>query len=189
MPQSTPWRELVLPNLRSVAESAHALGAKHLPGGSLSAVVIRFAADAWGPRQSVWQFQFQAVRRRPIFGSGLAACWVEVCVEPGSVRLLSTGTFGPGQVKELASVPGFEFPPRALDLSAILFDVSDVVRKLKSPGPFGPGAGALVLSTCIYNGRLAWRALQDVPGAGVRTLLLDAGDGRVLFDKTDVCQE
>jgi hypothetical protein len=37
----------------------------------------------------------------------------------------------------------------------------------------------------IYDKQLAWRAIHDVRGVGVRTLILDAIGGKVLVEKFD----
>ena len=173
------------PALRSVLASAEGLGARHVPGGHLSGVVILFA-EQWLPKHSRWQFEFQRLQRRMFRSPGLNTCWVEVCLEPHSVRLMSSGTYGPQQIEQLAAIPGFEFPLRPIDVAAVRLEVADVLAGLARPGGLPRGAGELTLSICIHEGRLAWRVLQDAPRSGVRTLILDAADGRVLYDRGSV---
>ncbi len=155
-----------------------------MPGGHLSGVVILFA-EQWLPQHSRWQFEFQRLRRRMFQGSSLDTCWVEVCLQPQSVRLVSSGTYGRQQIEQLLAIQGFEFPPRPIDLGAVRLEVADVLDALARPGERSRGAGELTLSLCVHEGRLAWRALQDAPRSGVRTLILDAADGRVLYDRGD----
>lgn len=178
---------VAIPPLAALAESAAVVGTRQVPGGQLSGVVVVFG-EQWHAEQAAWQFQFQKFRRRMLLGSGLATCWVEVGIQPSRVRLISSGVFGPKQIKELGAVPGLEFPPRVIDLAAVRVDVVDVLRRLGEPGPLRVGAGAITLSLCVHEQLLAWRVLQDVPNAAFRTLMLDVESGRVLYDRVDVAK-
>ena len=45
---------------------------------------------------------------------------VEFCFEPRTLRIISTGTYGRRQFKELAAIPGAEFPPPLLDRMEVI---------------------------------------------------------------------
>jgi hypothetical protein len=111
---------------------------------------------------------------------------VDVGLDPPSIATSAVSTFGRRQFGALASVPGVDFPPPRLDLDALRLEPVDVLRLLESqPLRPGSGLGSVDLSLFRYDGRLAWRALEDVPDAGVRTLYVDAGTGEVLLEKVD----
>jgi len=79
------------------------------------------------------------------------------------------------------------FPPPGLNLDELRLEAVDILRVLEEHSPFGlrAGLGTVHLSVFRHAGHLAWRALQEVEGVGIRTLFLDAGDGQVLFEKVD----
>src|SRR5262249_60911612 len=92
------------------------------------------------------------------------------------------GAFGRRQFERLAPVPGIEFPPPRLDLEALRLEPAEVLRLLEDrPVTAGENLGRVDLSLFRYDGHLAWRVLQEVPGVGVPTLYVHAGDGRVLL--------
>ena len=82
---------------------------------------------------------------------------------------------------------GTSFPPPGLNLDELRLEASDVLVVLGEHSPIerNVAPGKVQLSLFSHNGRLAWRALQDKEGAGMRTLFLDAKDGQVLFEKFD----
>ena len=167
-----------------MAEQARTVAARELRHGELYSVLVDLSPDET-PAVSSFQFGFQELKSGLLSGPQLKTCFVEVSVKTGSARLMSSGTFGPDQFKALAAIPGNEFPPPALDLRGLQLEVEDVWRILATTSPFGANTGEVALSLFVHEGRLAWRALQDVAAVGFRTLFLDAGDGQVLYEKVD----
>ena len=43
--------------------------------------------------------------------------------------------------------------------------------------------GDIALSLFNHEGRLAWRVLQEIGTSNLRTMFLDASDGRLLYEK------
>jgi hypothetical protein len=175
--------------LRVLADEARALARRELGQATLYSVLVDLPEGEWSHRPRRVRFGFQALKRSLLSGPELRACWVEVRPEPTSSRIVSTGTFGRRQFRELAARRGHEFPPPALDLTRIRLEVPDVVAMLRRTSPLGAAMGRLDLSVCVCEGRLAWRALQEVPAVGFRTLLVDAGDGSVLHEHVDWWRE
>jgi hypothetical protein len=171
--------------LRALAEEARALARRELGRATLYSVLVELAGGEWSQSPRHLRFGFQELKRNLLFGTKLKACWVELRSEPRSARILSTGTYGRRQFTELAALRGVDFPPPALDLTRLRLEIPDVVASVQRTGPFGAAMGTLDLSVCVHDGRLAWRALQEAPGVGFRTLLVDAGDGSVLHEKVD----
>lgn len=170
--------------VRAMAEQARTVAARELRHGELySALVDLCPGEA--PAVASFQFGFQELTSGLMFGKRLKTCFIEVSVKARSARMTSAGTYGPEQFKTLAETPGLEFPPPALDLRGLQLEVEDVWRILQTTSPFGAKMGEVALSIFVHEGRLAWRALQDVDRVGFRTLFLDAGDGHVLYEKVD----
>lgn len=169
--------------LRELANEASALAARHLKRPELYSVLVDFAEGVSSPPQQL-RFGFQQLRRSLILGTRLAACWVEFGVESSSLRIISSGTYGARQVKELADIQGMQFPPPTLELSRLRLGVEVVVEVLQRAPPVGTSIGALGLSLCIHDSHLAWRVHQEVAAVGFRTLIVDAGDGHVFFDSS-----
>jgi hypothetical protein len=136
-----------------------------------------------------FSFGFQHQEHGLLGKKSLTTCFVEVLLDSRSVRVVSSGTYGPDQISQLAAVPGFDFPPPILKPSAVALVTPPqvVLERLQArqPGPrrLRPAQVSLVLT--IYEGHIAWRAIQDVSGVGVLTLILDAVEGQVLFEKLD----
>jgi hypothetical protein len=134
-------------------------------------------------------FGFQHQEHGLLGKKSLTTCFVEVLLDSRSVRVVSSGTYGPDQISQLAAVPGFDFPPPILEPSAVTLVTPPqvVLEQLHARQPDSDRSRtaqvSLVLS--IYDGHIAWRAIQDVSGVGVLTLILDAVEGQVLFEKLD----
>ena len=170
--------------VRDMAERARTVAARELREGELYAVLVDLCPGE-EPAVSSFQFGFQELKSGFLFGKRLKVCFVEVSVKSRSAKLMSSGTYGRDQFKTLAEIPGGGFPPPALDLRGLQLEVEEVWRILAASSPFGANMGEVALSIFVHEGRLAWRALQDVDRLGVRTLFLDAGDGHVLYEKVD----
>lgn len=170
--------------LRALAAEAAALAARELKP-SLYSVLIDLAGDTWNRAPREIRFGFQELRQTPLFGTRLTACWVQTNLRPRSSQVISSGTYGAQQFAELNAVQGFEFPPPALDLTNLRLGLEDAVVTLQRTTPLGPLMGSLGLSLCLHDGRLSWRAQQEVPESGYRAAVVDAGDGRLLFEKID----
>ena len=171
--------------VRAMAERARTAAAHELRHGELYSVLVDLCQDEAAPAVASFQFGFQELKSGRLFGKKLKTCFIEVSVKTGSARMTSSGTYGPDQFKTLAATPGLEFPPPALDLRGLQLEVEDVWRILAATSPFGANMGEVALSIFVHEGRLAWRALQEVAAVGFRTLFLDAGDGQVLYEKVD----
>jgi hypothetical protein len=175
--------------LRALADEARGLAARELGRPRLCSVQTEFAEGAWvgGPREI--RFGFQELRRRLALGTTLKACDVALQIAPRSLRIVSASSFGRRQVEELSAIPGAAFPPPTLELAGLRLEISDVLDVLRRNPVLGTAMGTLSLGLCVHDGRLAWRALQEVPRVGFRTLVLDAGAGHVLYEKVDRWQE
>jgi hypothetical protein len=171
--------------LRTWAAEGAALAACELKQPSLYSLLVDLAGDSWNRAPRKIRFGFQELRQSTLFGTTLTACWVQVSLRPRSSRIISSGTYGARQFAELNAVQGFEFPPPTLDLSCLRLGTEDVVVTLQRTTPLGPVMGSLGLSLCLHDGRLSWRALQEAPESGCRTVVVDAGDGQLLFEKID----
>jgi hypothetical protein len=171
--------------LRQLANEAAALAARHLKSPKLYSVLVDFAEGISIPSPQYFRFGFQQLRKSLILGTRLAACWVECGVEASSLRVISSGTYGARQVEQLAGIQGMQFPPPTLELSQLRLGVEQVVEALQRASPLGASLGTLALSLCVHDNHLAWRVLQEVAAVGFRTLVVDARDGHVLFDKVD----
>lgn len=175
--------------LRTLADEARGLAVRELGRPRLFSVQTEFAEGAWvgGPREI--RFGFQELRRRLAVGTTLKMCFVALQMAPRSLRIVSAGTFGRRQVEELSAIRGAAFPPPTLELAGLRLEIADVLDVLRGNTVLGTAPGTLSLGLCVHDGRLAWRALQEVPGVGFRTLLLDAGAGHVLYEKVDWWQQ
>lgn len=171
--------------VRAMAERARTVAAHELPHGELYSVLVDLCEGEAAPAVSSFQFGFQELQTGLLLGKRLKTCFIEVSVKTGSAKMTSAGTFGRDQFKTLAETPGLEFPPPALDLRGLQLEVEDVWRILAATSPFGANMGEIALSIFVHEGRLAWRALQDVAAVGFRTVFLDAADGHVLYEKVD----
>jgi hypothetical protein len=171
--------------LRTLADEAQGVAARELAGARLYSVLVELSEGPWVSRPRLLRFGFQEMKRGFLLGTRLKTCWVELCSEPRTVRVMSTGTYGRRQFSELTTVPGLEFPPATLDLTRLRLEIPEIVAMLQRMSPFGEVMGTLALSVCIHDGHLAWRALQEVANVGFSTRLVDAEDGRVLFEKVD----
>lgn len=171
--------------LRALVVEARRLAERELAQATLYSVLVDLAEGAWLPRARRLRFGFQQLKRNLLLGTRLKACWVEFCFEPRTWRIISTGTYGRRQFQELATIPGAEFPPPMLDLTCLRLEIPELVATLQRTSPLGVAMGTVSLGVCVHDGQLAWRALQEVPGVGFRTLLVDAGDGHVLYEKVD----
>lgn len=172
-------------SLRALAAEGAVLAGRELKPPGLYSMLVDLAGDVWNRAPREIRFGFQELRQSPIFGTRLTACWVQVSLRPRSSRIISSGTYGAQQVAELSAVQGFEFPPPTLDLSYLRLGVEDVLAILQRTTRLGPLMGSLGLSLCLHNGRLSWRAQQEVPESGYRAAVVDAGDGQLLFENTD----
>jgi hypothetical protein len=143
-----------------------------------------------GPAQPTgFTFGFQHDERSWLGKRSLTTCFVEVLLDSRSVRVVSFGTYGPDQISQLAAVPGFDFPPPVLEPSAVSLAAPPrvVLEQLQTRQPDSRRlqAAHVSLVLLIYDEHLAWRAIHDVSGVGVLTLILDAIGGQVLFEKFD----
>jgi hypothetical protein len=174
----------------ALADAARAAAERVLRAPSLYSVLVDLQDTSSGCRPVRLRFGYQEIRRRWVGGDTLRACWIDVGLEPRSVAVGPAGTFGRQQFDKLASIPGMDFPPPSLDLTALGLEPVDVLRAVEDrPVALGAGPGQVELSLFQYDGQLAWRVLQEVHPVGVRTLYLHAGDGRVLFEKVDRSSE
>jgi len=171
--------------LRTLADDARAVAARELADAKLYSVLVDLADGEWATRPRSLRFGFQELKRGFLLGTRLRTCWVELCSEPRALTVLSAGTYGRRQFMRLATLPGLEFPPPTLDLSRLRLEIPDVVTMLKRMSRLGETMGTLALSVCVHDGHVAWRALQEVAEVGFSTLLIDAADGHVLYEKVD----
>jgi hypothetical protein len=162
-----------------------AAAARGLRNPALSGVLVVLTEMGSRLEPARLQFAFQEVRRGLLAGDVLKTCWVDVGLHPRSVVAGPVNTFGRQQVQQLASIPGFSFPPEVLDLDGLRVETTDVVR-LVTEGALAPGAASarLDLGLCRHDGRLAWRVLQELRPAGFRTFV-DAATGHVLYEQVD----
>jgi len=171
--------------LRTLADEARAIAASELTDAKLYSVLVDLAEGEWVPSPRLIRFGFQELKRGFLLGTRLKACWVELCSEPRTFEVLSAGTYSRRQFMQLSMLQGLEFPPPTLDLSRLRLGIPDVVAMLQRMSRLGETMGSLALSVCVHDGSVAWRALQEVAEVGFSTLLIDAEDGRVLYEKVD----
>ncbi len=171
--------------LLALEASASQVAARVLREPTLYSVLVDLRESRTARLVDEMRFGYQHHRRSLLFGETLKVCWVEAKPDPLSVTLGSSGTYRREQFAQLASIQGWEFPPARLDLDALQLEPSDVVRILDSR-PVGHHAelGDIALSLFNHEGRLAWRVLQEVGTLGMRTVFLDARDGRVLYERS-----
>jgi hypothetical protein len=171
--------------LRALTEQARDLATGELEQPSLYSVLVDLAPSTSVPRARHLRFGFQQLKRGLVSEATLKACWVEWRAESQTLTVISAGTCGHRQFRELAAMRGVEFPPPTLDLARLRLEIADVLAILQHASPFGEIMGSVDLGLCVHDGRLAWRVLQEVSDAGFRTLLVAADDGQVLYDKVD----
>ena len=171
--------------VRVLVVEAQRLAERELTQATLYSVLVDLAEGAWAPRARCLRFGFQQLKRTLLLGTRLKTCWVEFCSEPRTLKITSTGTYGRRQFRELVAVPGVEFPPPILDLTRLRLEIPELVAMLQRTSPLGVAMGTVRLGLCVHDGHLAWRALQEVAEIGFRTLLVDADDRHVLYDKVD----
>jgi hypothetical protein len=172
--------------LRVLAAEAHAAAARVLRTPALSSVIVGLAEGRFRLEPARIQFAFQEVRRGLLGGDVLKTCWVDVGLQPRLVAAGPVNAFGRQQFQQLASIPGFSFPPEILDLDEVRLEPADILR-LVTEGSLARGATTerLELGLCRHEGRLAWRVLQELKPVGVRTLFVDAASGHVLYEQVD----
>lgn len=154
---------------------------------ALYSVLVDLTDSPSGPVPASLQFGFQELLTGWLFGERLRTCFVVVRLQPRAITVGAVGTYGREQFKALRTIRGLEFPPPPLDLDHLRIgplQVLDLIRAKPLPAA-SQGLGDMRLSLCCHEAHLAWRALQEVPRVGFRTLLLDARDAHVLFEKID----
>ena len=171
--------------LLSLEASARQVAARVLREPTLYSVVVDLREPRAARLVDEVRFGYQHHRRSRLFGETLNVCWVDVKPDPPSVTLGSSGTYGREQFAQLASIQGWDFPPSRLDLDGLQLEPSDVLRILDSRAAgHRSELGDIALSLFNHEGRLAWRVLQEIGTLGLRTLFLDARDGRVLYERS-----
>lgn len=176
-------------DLLECLQQATAAAARVVQKPALFTVLVDLANRAGETRPAGFSFGFQHRRRSWRGQAQLDTCFVEVQLASRTPRVISSGTYGPESISQLSSVPGFDFPPPSIEPRAVaqVSSTRDVLEHLRAR-QVSPGrllAEQVALSLCSHDGRLAWRAVHDVPGVGVRTLIVDAVGGGVLFEKFD----
>jgi hypothetical protein len=170
-----------------LAEEARVVAAQELRHPSLYSILVDLAEASPLPRVARLRFGFQEILRGRILGTRLKTCWVDMPLDPRRAVMGFVGTFGRQQFRQLASLSGVEFPPPALDLRELRLETPDILRLLtERPWLETTGRlGTVQLSVFLHEGRLAWRALQEVDRVGLRTIFFDARNGNALFEKVD----
>jgi hypothetical protein len=170
-------------------QQAASAAARVINKPALFTVLVSLAHRDGLAQPTGFTFGFQQDEHNWLGKKSLTTCFVEVLLDSRSVRVVSSGTYGPDQISQLAAVPGFDFPPPVLEQSAVSLAAPPgvVLEQLQTrhPAPRRLQAAQVALVLSIYDGHLAWRAIHDISGVGVLTLIFDAIGGQVLFEKFD----
>ena len=116
--------------LRACAEEARAAAAAVLTRATLFSVLVELAQNKSVLKPVRYQFGFQELLDGLILGPRLRTCWVNLSVNPRSVAVGASGTFGRKQFKELASIEGADLPPPPINLDELRLEAVDVLRVL-----------------------------------------------------------
>jgi hypothetical protein len=128
------------------------------------------------------QFGFQQLVSPWFRAPRLRTCWIRTAGDGERAEVTSSGTFSAAQMKQL-SAAGVEFPPPALALENLGLEPRDVLDRLRDDAAGGSIVGTVHLSLCVFDSQLAWRAIQERPDGGVRTLILSAHNGSTLYER------
>jgi hypothetical protein len=175
---------MTLPLREQVRQAAHAAESE-MDEPSLFSVVVEFDDDGQVVEAACG---FRRDRRTWFGRPRLDVCQIRLTGSESTARVASSGTFHGAHYRRMAAIKESPMLEQELDLVALTLEPADARALIRRLASFEVGAAPgtprhMALTT--RGGRLVWQATLEVPAAGVHTVIVDAADGHIVFQKFD----